>query len=43
MNFIISVCDNAKDEVCPIWIGYPVNLYWGLPEPVLDNLSYEEQ
>ena len=33
LNFIITVCDTAGGEVCPIWPGRPVTAHWGVPDP----------
>ena len=33
MDFIVTVCDQAAAEMCPVWPGHPMTANWGIPDP----------
>jgi arsenate reductase len=33
MRFVLTACDRAASEVCPIWPGHPLTARWSVPDP----------
>jgi arsenate reductase (thioredoxin) len=43
LDFVFTVCDNAANEVCPVWPGQPMTAHWGVPDPSLADGSETER
>jgi arsenate reductase len=43
LDFVLTVCDKAAGEECPVWPGQPITAMWGVPDPAAFEGSHDEK
>jgi len=43
LDFVFTVCDQVKGEVCPVWPGQPITAHWGSADPASFEGTVEEK
>lgn len=42
MHLVVTLCDSAAGETCPIWPGHPATAHWSFPDPSRAQGSEDE-
>ena len=43
MDIVMTVCDSAAGESCPLWRGSPIKVHWGFADPSHVNGSDDDK
>lgn len=43
IDYVITLCDEAAGEACPVWPGHPVSAHWGVTDPLTVDGTEEEK